>query len=319
MRTILASPSPGWAAVLVLVVVGPAAGATVVFDVAPASSPLSSSLTVQAGSEVDYILTVVVLSDDPDQEDNSGLASFETAIETNLGLPQGVLSSFDSLIEENFTVGLSLGIAQNDDIVQITGQQPESTSPQTGVAQDDVLVLAEGTLTTPSLAGTYTVRVSSDSTATVFKTDYASLPNTESATVLIGGGFTITTESGSSSGSTVSADSSSGTSTSTAEDIQKIVLATGALLVVMGLGYWLGGPLGFIIGLFLGSIVGLAILGVNPATSTSGSSSSASVPALDAAGPAVAITTMPGRTVEAGGRCGCHACPDALMDPRAIV
>ncbi len=273
----------------------PASGATVVFDIAPASSPLSSALTIQTGSDLDYVLTAVVLSDDAGQDDNSGLAGFDIDIETNLGVAQQAATSFDLVIEQNFTVGLSLGSVVGDDILQITGEQPASTDPRTGVAQGDVLELASGTLITPSTEDTFTVSISSDSLATVFKTSVSTLPNTESATVLIGEGFTITTDDDAEPDPGAPGNGA-GDTTTCADDVQTVIIATGALLLITGAGYCAGGLLGLVIGLLVGSIGGLAILGVNPLAPAASATSAADVPGMEPCH-AVAAMLRPDRDV----------------------
>jgi len=235
----------------------PATAATVTYNIVPASDPEATSRTIKTGSRIEYRITADVTSDNPSAEDNSGLAAVIVDVETDLGVAQPAATSLDPVIADNFLFP-SLGTPRNDDLEGIGGAQAAFGSPITGVGQDETLIVARGFLQTPNAEGTFTVVIGDGSVANVLTADPTSVPNVVAATVEIGNGFTIITDDA------APEDPGGGNGGGTTPPIGDLsglgaMAGFGAFMTSVAVGSMFG-PWGIVMGLLVGSLIGLITL-----------------------------------------------------------
>ena len=152
---------------------------------------------------------------------------------------------------ENFTFGQSLGFASGDRIEAVSAAQVGLGNPlYEGVGVGKYSVLATGRFLTPATETSFIAKVEEGASASVAGAGSQADQSIPAGTVKSGPGFTIRT-------SNTTPDPGGGSTSSNASTA--IAVLVGALLALMG-AWWIGGPLGLMIGLILVPLLGLLFL-----------------------------------------------------------
>ncbi len=246
------------AMVLGLVFAEVAVATTVRYNIVPASNRTARTRTVQTGSQIEYFVTAEVLSDETEL-DSDGLSLFTVNVLTNLEVTQPAATEFIQFIRQTFTLFPSLGTPVGDNIEGIGASQSTFGSARviTGVGQSGPQELVRGFLQTPDREGTFVVSIDRNSSANVLRPNFAVSGGVRTATIEVGGGFTIITDDD------APVDPGSGGAGGGLSEEEKVAAAATSAGIfgasTIG-GLLFGGPVGAAFGMYIGSILGLLSL-----------------------------------------------------------
>ncbi len=228
----------------------PTLGATVTYDVRIRGSALTE-ITVAPGTPVEYEITAKVASDTA-VADNHGLASFTVHVRVGTDVVQVPLEAFSDVVTQHFTFGQSLGTGSAGLVQDISAAQLGLGSQlHEGVGVDQAAVLGRGKIQTPTTETSFTakIEVSADQGSKVAGAG-SQQGRVVAAASAAGPGITIRTSNAAPTPEPTPASDTT---------LQLLAILGGSVLALLA-SYWIGGPIGLMIGLLVVPLIGLVFL-----------------------------------------------------------